>query len=138
MDRLISFFITLIVAMGLALAYDRQAPAYLTLPIPIWRPKIELPGSLAFQREAVAQVGVEKAATKACQGALSVQGASIRTAAAVSADKLAKATHDLLSARVVAESLRVNIPALQAYQPKGADVCAAWADADKHVVEALK
>lgn len=142
MDRLISYLLALCVAAGIMFAWDRHPPlGWHTKPLPLvgWTFGFDLPDSLATQRDkAQAALRLAQDAQKACLGQLGRQNASIASLSAESAAKLAAVNHDLASTRAVVESLRRNAVDLRDYQPKGADQCSRWEDADREVKGALK
>lgn len=133
MDRLISYVLALAVAAGLMFAWDRHGPIGFTVPIPIWRPRVALPESLATQRdEALAAAQQARAALAICHASeAGLQGAIARQNAAVDALKVqgdtwaAQGRQAVQAARAVAESYRQRALALSELPPPTGDRCAA-------------
>lgn len=139
MIRATLYLITCCFGAGMIWVWDRHPPYEWTLPLPVFHPTFHLPDSLETQRDkAVAALAPERAARTACTVTLASTSAALTKTAAEDAQKLAKATRDVEGARAVVESLRITIPQLKAYVPKGVDACAQWDDADRVVKEDLK
>lgn len=121
MDRMISYFVALAVAAALALGWDRHPPIGYTAPWWLGRLHVELPASLAEQRDvAVENARRAKAAETLAEQRLSLavakvsaQDASILAMAADRNAKLAEATAQVAlakqgEARAQARAAKVN------------------------------
>ncbi len=140
-NLLTSIALTVFFSVGVlgGLALDRL-PAYLTLPIPVFHPKIQLPYvSLKEQRDrAVEATRFAEESVKSCRGAIVSQNKKVSLAASLGVATLTATEQQLRLNRPHVQELRRHAAALKAYEPKGSDSCARWEDADSVVQAHLK
>jgi roadblock/LC7 domain-containing protein len=139
MDRLLSWLCAMILAGGLAFAWDRHPPVHYVLPWWTGHMHLGLPDSLSSKLDdALKGEGVALQATKACRGQLDTQNAAIALQGRESAARMAAAEKGMSDARSVAESFRQASGKLSVFVPQGADELARWRSADQAVVGSLK
>lgn len=141
MDRLLTLLLSLILAGGGAWALASSDVSF-TVPAPI---RWVLPDGLkhfstpgAQRDDALTEARKANDATATCQRNITAQNAAIAQLGRDSAAKLAAATKAQADARAVSESYRQASVALNAYRPKGSDLCARFEDADGAVVRSLQ
>lgn len=133
MFRLIGLVVVLALGAAGMFAWDRHGPIGFTVPIPIWRPHLGLPDSLATQRDrAVAAAGRAQASLAVChvsesnlQAAIGSQNAAVERMKAQADIWSAQGRQAIQAARAVAESYRQQARAIDALPAPSGDRCAA-------------
>jgi len=144
MDRLLTLFVTLVVAAAAAgggvWLYDRHPPISVTVPVGPFRPTFNVAHkSLKQERdEAVTEAERLAKANAACLAGIDAQNASIVGLGEQSARALAEASNAVRRARQGQERADRAVAALTSVRPASGDLCADYEAADADVRRAIQ